>query len=165
MRRDIVQLMNVSKYETLSLAAFVDRISQLTPQLCRAMMRQETTCISRGQITVPQIWALEMIRDRGQCAQQELLNALQLKASTGTVFVDRMCRQGLVRRSRNPANRREVLLQITRKAAKLLDEARGQRKTAFRLLFKPLPASQRASYLRLLESFLKDVSFVKGSHP
>ncbi len=154
--------MNVSKRETLSLAAFVDRISQLTPQLCRAMMRQETSCVSRGQITVSQIWALEMIRDRAPCPQHELLKALHLKASTGTVFVDRMCRQGFVRRIRNPDNRREVLLQISRKAEALLDEARAQRREAFRLLFKPLPAAQRRPYLRLLESIMKDFSAIKG---
>lgn len=155
--------MNSSKHELLSLEAFVDRISALTPHLCRSMMRQETTCLSRGEITVPQIWALEIIAERDQCPQQAVLDLLHLKASTGTVFVDRLSRKGWVRRDRNPENRREVALHITRKGLALVHEARAQRKRAFQLLFKPLPASQRGVYLRLLHEMIDNFSTETGT--
>jgi DNA-binding MarR family transcriptional regulator len=155
---------NSSKRETLmDLDTFVARVTELSPHLCRAMMRQEASCLHRGAITVPQLWALELIRERGVCPQQAVLDTLQLKASTGTVFMDRLCRQGLARRSRNPENRREVLLKVTRKGSTVLDEARNQRKQAFALLFKPLPAAQRRSYLKLLESIVRDFSENQGA--
>ena len=149
----------------MSLEAFVDRISALTPHLCRSMMRQETTCLSRGEISVPQIWALEIIAERGACPQQTVLDLLQLKASTGTVFVDRLCRRGWIRRKRNPANRREVLLQITRKGRGLIHEARRQRRKAFVLLFRPLPAKQRSTYLRLLRDMVQNYLTESGTQP
>lgn len=157
--------MNSSKRETsISLNAFADKVTELMPHLCRAMMRQEETCLSRGEVTVPQLWAMEIIRAQGACPQHTVLEGLRLKASTGTVFVDRLCKQGLARRARNPMNRREVLLQITRKGAAVLDEAHQQRKRAFSLLFKPLPAAQRRSYLKLLESMVRNFSESKGTN-
>ncbi len=155
--------MNSSQSELLSLSAFVNRVTSLTPHLCRAMMRQEATCLSRGEITVPQIWALEIIAERGQCPQQAVLDLLRLKASTGTIFVDRLCRKGWARRARNPANRREVLLRITRKGRGLIAEARAQRKRAFHLLFKPLPAPQRGAYLRVLNEMMENLSTESGT--
>lgn len=147
----------------MSLSAFVDRIVALSPHLCRVMMQQERCCTAGRAITVPQIWALELIAAQGACLQRQILEKLQLKASTGTIFIDRMCRQGLVRRARNPKSRREVLLSITRKGKAVLDESRAQRRRVWMLMFKPLPASQRRSYIGLLEALLNEFSEPKGS--
>lgn len=156
--------MNVSKNETLSLASFVDRLVSLSPHLCRAMMQQERCCTTGHALTVPQIWALELIAENGLCAQRDLLGKLQLKASTGTVFVDRLSRQGLIRRVRNPENRREVLLKITRKGHAVLDESRAQRRRVWMLMFKPLPERQRRAYIEMLESLVREFPNRKETH-
>ncbi len=163
MNTRIVHLVNGSKHEVLSLSAFVDRIVALSPHLCRAMMQQERCCTADRAITVPQIWALELIAEHGMCPQRHILEKLQLKASTGTVFIDRLCRQGWVRRARNPESRREVLLKITRKGRAVLDESRAQRRRVWMLMFKPLPAAQRRSYIGILEALVKEFSEPKGT--
>lgn len=108
--------------------------------------------MSEDGASTPQMWALEIIREQKECPQRLLLDALQLKASTGTVFVDRLCRMGLARRTQNPRNRREVLLGVTRKGEAALKKARSRRAKEAQRLFAPLPAGRRRAYLELLES-------------
>jgi DNA-binding MarR family transcriptional regulator len=141
-----------SKNKTLTLNRFVDRITDLTPMLCRAMIAQEERCAACDDIGMAQLWALEIVAQRGRYPQQELLKTLRLKPSTGTVFLDRMEREGYLRRARDPANRRAVHLEATAKGLRAMRAARRQRKTALRILFKPLNPKQRAQYVSVLES-------------
>lgn len=129
-------------------------MAALMPRLCRAMMRREISCVSAARASAQQIWALEIIRDHEACSQRLLLDTLQLKASTGTVFVDRLAKSGLVKRTTNPRNRRAVLLSITRRGEAMLHKAELRRKKEAKRLFVTLSREQRDAYIQLIESLL-----------
>lgn len=141
-----------------SLPSFVDRVAALVPQLCRAMVRQEGNYVTRGELTLPQLWTLELLRQRGSCTMSEVLYALQLKSSTGTVFVDRLCKMKLVRRDRANGDRRAVKVALTAKGKRALDEIDEHRKEGMLTIFKPFNAQERAAYLILLEKLVLEMS-------
>ena len=141
-----------------SLPSFVDRVATLVPQLCRAMVRQESNYVTRGELTLPQLWALERRRQRGCCTMREVLHALQLKSSTGTVFVDRLCRMKLVRRDRANEDRRAVKAALTAKGKRALDEIDEHRKAGMLDVFRPFNARERSAYLDLLEKLVLEMS-------
>lgn len=146
--------MNGSNNELLDADPFAARMAELMPQMCRAIMRREFSCVSEAGASAQQVWALEIIHAHGACPQRVLLEALQLKASTGTVFVDRLCKQGLARRSTNPDSRREVLLTLTRRGMTTLTRAAKRRMAEAQKLFSALSPAQRRKYLAFFESFL-----------
>lgn len=141
-----------------SLDTFVDHVAGLVPQLCRAMVRQESNYVTRGELTLPQLWALELLRRRGPCQMHEVLSALQLKSSTGTVFVDRLCKLGLVKRGRGAEDRRAVHVSLTAKGNRALDEIDQHRREGMLEVFRPFTAAERAAYLDLLEKLVREMS-------
>jgi DNA-binding MarR family transcriptional regulator len=137
----------------------VNHVAGLMPRLCRAMVRQEGNYVTRGELTLPQLWALELLRQRGACRMSEVLQALQLKSSTGTVFVDRLCRLKLVRRMRGekgPTFRAKWRLTVKGKQA--LDEIDAHRRAGLADLFRPFTARERAAYLDLLGKLIREMS-------
>lgn len=158
----MVRIVNSSLHEisraARSLNAFVDHVAGIMPRLCRAMVRQEGNYVTRGELTLPQLWALELLRQRGPCRMSEVLEALQLKSSTGTVFVDRLCRMKLARRMRGQPDRRSVRVELTVKGKQALDEIDAHRRAGMADLFRPFTTRERAAYLDLLEKLVREMS-------
>ena len=145
--------MNISKNEIspeAALEAFADEVSGLMPKLCRAMVRYERNHITTGKLTVPQYWALELVYGASPRPMHELLRAMGLKSSTGTVFVDRLCRMGLVKRVRDQQDRRAVALGITGKGRRVIQDIKKQKRKGITELFRPLTAGERRKYLELM---------------
>lgn len=151
----IVHSMNISTCEISGAeGAFAERMAELMPRLCRATMQRELSCTHDAGASAQQIWALELICHQKNYPLRQLLVALRMKTSTGTVFVDRLCKSGLVKRAQNPKNRRSVLLALTRKGDAMLRKARQRRAQEARSLFASVPARKRRDYLTLLESLI-----------
>lgn len=127
------------------------------------MVRQESDHVTRGELTLPQLWALERLRRPGPHQMHELLEALQLKASTGTVFVDRLCRLKLARRERDARDRRAVRVAITRKGEQVLDEINASRRRSMQHVFSHLSPAERRQYLTIIEKLAHQLSDEKDT--
>lgn len=142
----------------MELEEFIDRITELTPRLCRAMLAQETNCFSCDRVTLQEIWALEIVAQQEPCPRSVLVERLRLKSSTGTILLNRMERNGLIRRERTKENRRVVYLALTPRGRRIMNQARERRKAALRLLLSPLQAAERGRYVRMLEDLTSQFS-------
>ena len=143
--------------ESLAEGPFLDRLADLLPRLSWSMVRQEGSYLNQGGMTLPQLWALELLRREGPCSMRQVLSALGLKSSTGTLFVDRLCRMRMVRRHHDARDRRTVLVEITSKGTRTLNEVQGHRHAALAKLFRPFNARERRDYLRLLEKLAAEL--------
>lgn len=139
----------------MGLEDFVARLGELMPKLCRAMIRHERNSITRGDLTVPQLWALELMRERGACPLHDLVAALQLKPSTGTLFVDRLVGTGLARRARDAGDRRSVRVALTPRGRRTLRQIEQQRRRASLQLFRTFTPGERGTYLILIEKLVR----------
>ena len=156
-RTRMVHAVSNSKDELISLPDFVERLSDLFPRLCRALVQRESNDVTTGRVTLPQFWALEILKARGPQQMHELVDALRLKASTGTVFVDRLADMGLVRRVRATGDRRVVQVVLAAKGTRLVQQIHEQRKRGLQDIYKPLTAAERADYLHLVEKLLSQL--------
>ena len=158
----MVPSVNISRNEinsaAASLPAFADHVSALFPRLCRAMVRHESNHLTNGTITLPQLWALELIRDQKSMAMHDLASALELKSPSATMLVDQLDELGLVRRTRGAEDRRVVQVALTAKGRKVLDDILRQKKKGIMEIFKPLSVSERRSYLAILNKLANALS-------
>jgi len=158
----MVPSVNISKNEinraAASLPAFADHVSALFPRLCRAMVRHESNHLTNGTITLPQLWALELIRERKSMAMHDLASALQLKSPSATMLVDHLDDLGLVRRTRGAKDRRVVQVALTAKGRKVLSDILRQKKEGVMATFKPLSEAERRSYLAILNKLANALS-------
>ncbi|MCM8811516.1 MAG: MarR family transcriptional regulator [Candidatus Omnitrophica bacterium] len=126
--------------------------------LARALMRHESNVLSRGDITLPQFWALECLKRRGSCQMNELAKGLNMTFPAATGLVNRLVKNGLVRRSRSEEDRRAVHVTITPKGRDIIDEVYKQRRKSVRKLFKPLTDSERSQYMDIVNKLVDGLS-------
>jgi DNA-binding MarR family transcriptional regulator len=139
----------------LSLEAFADRAMELFSQLSRGMIRHETNYLSKGVITLPQVWVLRYLSRQRECSMRELADYMKMGVSSVTGMVDRLVKQGLANRRRTEKDRRLVYVDLTGKGRKIIKEVLGERRETTLNLFESLTAEERSTYLCILEKLVK----------
>jgi DNA-binding MarR family transcriptional regulator len=142
----------------LSLEAFADRVTELFPQLARGMARHGNNYLTKGTITLPQLWVLGYLARQRECSMRELAAFMKMGLSSVTGMVDRLVRQELASRRRTEKDRRLVFVDISAKGRKILMEIMAQRRETTLNLFESLTAEERSTYLCILEKLVKKVS-------
>lgn len=136
----------------MDLDRFGRRMIELLPQLVRGIARHEHNSLSRGEITLPQLWALEhLARRAGGSPMQELARALGISKPAATGLIDRLIAQQCVHRGRDSQDRRVVRAAITPKGRRLLAGIWEQKRRAITSVFGHVSPSDRAQYLAILE--------------
>lgn len=138
--------------------SFSRRMITLLPQLIRGISRYESNSLSRGEITLPQLWALEYLAQHDGCPMHELARALAVSRPAATGLVNRLTAQRLVTRAHDTADRRLVLLSITAKGDRIRRNIWEQKRRAIARVFGSLPATDRAQYLAILERVAQRLS-------
>jgi len=105
-------------------------VMKLDDQLCYALysasmavQRAYKPLLDRMGITYPQFLVLNLLWHDGQQTVGGLAEKLALESSTLTPLLKRLEAAGLVTRTRNPKNEREVLIETTSKGERLRAEA------------------------------------------
>jgi DNA-binding MarR family transcriptional regulator len=104
-------------------------------------------------VTLPQYRALVVLRGRGPVGMSELADELSAAPSTITRLCDRLVRKGLVRRDHRPANRREVVAEITEEGRELVDRVTRRRRQEIGRIVEHVPPSRRTAMVRALRAF------------
>ena len=142
----------------LSLEAFADRAMELFSQLSRGMIRHETNYLSKGVITLPQVWVMRFLSRQRECSMRELADYMKMGVSSVTGMVDRLVKQGLANRRRTEKDRRLVYVALTAKGRTIVKEFLGERRETTLNLFESLSAEERSTYLSILEKLVKKLS-------
>jgi len=105
-------------------------VMKLDDQLCYALysasmavQRAYKPLLDQMGITYPQFLVLNLLWHDGRQTVGGLAEKLALESSTLTPLLKRLEAAGLVTRTRNPRNEREVLIETTPKGEKLKSEA------------------------------------------
>lgn len=158
----MVPPVNISQNEinraAATLPAFAVHVSALFPRLCRAMVQHESNHLTSGTISLPQLWALELVREKKSVAMHDLASALHLKSPSATMLVDHLDGLGMVRRTRGARDRRVVQVTLTAKGRRILDDILRQKQKGVMEIFKPLSAAERRSYLAILNKLANALS-------
>jgi DNA-binding MarR family transcriptional regulator len=104
-------------------------------------------------VTVTQFRTLVVLDTRGETNLNGLADALGVNASTAVRMVDKLLAAGLVSRTDNPANRREVVLELTRPGADLVRRVTERRRAEIARIVRRMPAAQRTELVTALDAF------------
>ena len=105
------------------------------------------------EVTLPQYRALVVLAARGPQGTAELATALAVNPSTATRMCDRLVRKGLVRRHRQPRDRRSVRIALTAPGRDLVTAVSRRRRAELARLLKALPPDQHEPVIRAFRAF------------
>jgi len=139
----------------MEIERFSQKMVTLLPQLIRGFARRESNYLSRGKITLPQLWVLEHLSRRNDCPMNELAQSLRISRPAATGLIDRLILQGLVCRAGDPHDRRMVRVNLTVKGRRVLANIWEQKRRMLMEVFGKIPSQDRAQYLSTLEQVVK----------
>ena len=139
----------------LSLQEFAERLTAVMPVMCKTMVRYEQNALTKGEVSLPQFWAMSWLVTHEQATMHDLAASLSMKPSTATMLVDRLVELKMLDRHRDGQDRRRVLVRITAKGRRMLDEIHSQKRMALQETFRPLTPVERQQYLDLIETLAR----------
>lgn len=116
-------------------------------QACRILVAITARSIAAvpGALDPLQVRALVVLRSRPALSLGELARAVGIHLTRASRLCDRLVSEGLVDRTDDPANRRQLLLRLTSEGRDVVDEVMRQRAEAVRpVLARMAPASREA---------------------
>lgn len=131
-------------------ARLIDETIVLLPEIGKCLFASMTRHPRLVGSSVPQIKALGFLSHRAPCTVGELANGLGIAMATASEAVDRLVERGLVVRQANPADRRQVMLELTDQGRSLTDEMLAVRQRQLGETFARLPAADRAVFVNAL---------------
>lgn len=104
-------------------------------------------------VTLPQLRVLVMVSSRGSLNLGAVAAGLGVHPSNATRAVDRLVGAGLLSRSDDPTDRRNLVLELTTDGEALVDKVMNERRAAIARILDRMPASRRRALVPVLRSF------------
>ncbi len=108
---------------------------------------------SGGEVDLPHFRALVVVASRGPMSLGELAPATGMNLSTASRMCERLVGMGLLNRTDDPANRRQLRLSLTPAGEQMVARATDRRRAAVRPMLEALPTRRRAQLVQLLSEF------------
>lgn len=106
-------------------------------------------------VTLPQYRALVVLASRGPAKVAELAAELDVNASTATRMCDRLVAKGLVRRERDPDDRRTVHISISEAGRELVAAVTRKRRADVRSILRKMAVEGRPALVAALREFAR----------
>ena len=104
-------------------------------------------------VTLTQFRTLVVLDSHGVINLNRLADLLAVNSSTAMRMIDRLLAAELVTRQDNPANRREVLLDLTDEGRRLVQQVSGTRRAEIARIVKAMPPGERSELVNALRAF------------
>ncbi|WP_433934845.1 MarR family winged helix-turn-helix transcriptional regulator [Sorangium cellulosum] len=135
----------------------IDAIVEMIIYLYTESRRLTKGMASGFGLTGPQLTILKLLESFQDLSLSTLSERIRAQNSTVTGIVDRMEREGLVRRERSKADRRVVHIRLSEKGARLAREIQVEPMEIFRSALLSLSSTDLRDLLRILTKLQKQV--------
>jgi DNA-binding MarR family transcriptional regulator len=115
-------------------------------------------------VTPPQMRVLVMIASRGPLNLGAVARGLGVHPSNATRACDRLVAAGLLDRRDDPADRRNLQLQLTDRGRALVDDVMDRRRHAIAAVLDRMPALQRTALIPVLAAFAEAAGETADEH-
>ena len=115
-------------------------------------------------VTPSQLRVLVMIASRGALNLGAVARGLGVHPSNATRACDRLVVAGLLDRRDDPADRRNLLLQLTEEGRTLVDQIMDRRRHAIAEVLGRMPALQRTALIPVLVTFAEAAGEMDDEH-
>ncbi|MDP2913641.1 MAG: MarR family transcriptional regulator [Candidatus Omnitrophota bacterium] len=136
---------------TLSLAEFADKVAEIMPVMMREFFRNQPGRFYKTRITIPQFVVLDMLYRSGESNMTDLARHIFVTTAAMTGIVDRLVRDGCIRRAGDPKDRRMIRVMLTSKGTGVVKDMIEKRNRMTMKIFGMISRKDRFEYLRILE--------------
>jgi DNA-binding MarR family transcriptional regulator len=140
----------------------VDAIVETIIYLYTESRRLTKGLASEFGLTGPQLTVLKLLESLGDLSLSSLSERIRAQNSTVTGIIDRMEREGLVRRERSTADRRVVFIRLRDKGARLARQIAVEPMEIFRGALTSLSPGEVSDLLKILNKLEKKVRTLVG---
>jgi DNA-binding MarR family transcriptional regulator len=137
---------------------FSDEVLRIMPSLMRNMDRKQSDALLKGQITIPQFLALDLIDRKGSLKMKEIAEFINVSLPAATGLVNRLFNHDLVKRETSSKDRRIIKILLSNKGKTLIHKVRIARKRDIEDIFGQLTDRERAEYLDILKKVMRILS-------
>lgn len=133
----------------------VDRLVTAVLTASRVLVGVSASSLAdtEDSLTLTQFRTLVVLDSRGATNLNGLADGLGVNASTAMRMIDKLLAAGLVTRHDNPANRREVVIDLSAAGRKLTRQVMDKRRAAIARIVRSMPSTQREDLVRALTAF------------
>lgn len=138
---------------TFSMAVTDEELTEAIILASRAMVGVAVRSLAGAayEVTLPQYRTLVVLAYGGTSRLADLANTLGVSPSTATRMCDRLVRKGLISRSRDELDRREVNLTVTDAGREVVDAVIERRRAEVRDMLKSIPDEARPKLVSALQ--------------
>jgi DNA-binding MarR family transcriptional regulator len=104
-----------------------------------------------AELTPPQFAVLATLRDVGETSQNQLGSLVAMDAATVKGVIDRLKARGLVALGRHAADRRRLMVSLTREGRRTVDRLIASARAITEETLAPLTAREAETLVRLLD--------------
>ncbi|GAB4167462.1 MAG: MarR family transcriptional regulator [Terrimicrobiaceae bacterium] len=131
--------------------ARVERLADIIMVLQRCFIQRLSEQLVHGQVSFPQYFLLAYIATHEGLSMKDIAGRMNHSTAAATGLVDRLENLGYVQRTTSPADRRKVLVRITRKGSSLVARIRQDIVKNLESFIGMLTPDEAESWLRIYE--------------
>ncbi len=132
-------------------SGYVEELDYFLRHVSAIVRQRGRSILSDFDITPPQFNALIQLRDGRNLTMGELCEKLFLASSTVTDLIDRMEKNGLVERVRDPEDRRAIRLKVTDKGRDIVKRVMAARHVYLTAIMDKVVTGERENLLVALK--------------
>ncbi len=119
----------------------------------RELMFKLNPTLFRSELTITQLTALQYICHIPNITLKELAEKLIIAQSSASELVDRLVKMKYVERKISPEDRRKVILSLSSKGKKFIEQHIEENKSFFEKILKQMPIQEQREYLQAMKKF------------
>ena len=130
--------------------AFIREMTKMVPVMLREMSKRNESSLNKMNLPVSNIIVLDVLREKGPSAMGDIARSLGLTMSAATGIVDKMIKNGVVKRERSDTDRRVVKVALLKKGQDICEKVQKMRKDIISDMYSVLSDQERDEYLTIL---------------
>ncbi|MCR4418513.1 MAG: MarR family transcriptional regulator [Ignavibacteria bacterium] len=134
--------------------AIINELMELGYKLREVMFKLNPT-IFKSELTLTQLFALQYICHIPNITLKELADKLVIAQSSASELVDRLVTMKYVDRKISPEDRRKIILNLSPKGKKFIEQHIEENKSLFKKLISKLSPEEQREYLSAMQKFYK----------
>lgn len=134
----------------LSISEFADQVTEMHPVIMREFYKHDSGDFYKIRIALPQLVIVNVLARDGELRMTDLARSMNVSTAAMTGIINRLVRDGYVKRTADAKDRRAVMVSVTSKGLKVSRSAAEHHKKLTVRLFSTISPSEREEYLRIL---------------
>ena len=142
----------------MKIREFAREVASLMHAIHATFVRQQPDALMKGRLILSHVVIIDMLRKENECKMSDISEKIGITRSAVTGLVDRLIREGVLRRLRSRKDRRIVRIKLTQRGMKLSNKLNDFRMHIIMTLFKNVSSRERLQYLCILRKLHKNIA-------